>query len=111
MANKFLLVDDKFLFSSNVKYHRELIGSNRNKESISGGGWWHMDTINKRFYCFDKSEDFGPAKKEDIIRCLKNSHLSHRLEGFSFFISDKIYIKDVLEETKDKDPDWIHKIG
>ena len=65
MANKWLIANNKFLWSSSVQYHYELLPNNVTRDKAAGGGWWFLDRKTKKFILFSKSEDFGYAKKEN----------------------------------------------
>ena len=110
MAKKFLIVDNIFLMSACVEFHRDLISKSRKPEKISGGGWWHMDQIDKKMYLYSKSEDFGPAGRTSIVSALENTVLSNRFLGYSFYISSAEKLSDVLLEKEMFDePDWEFK--
>lgn len=48
MAQKFLIVKDKFVFSHSVQYHRELMPANATSQDVDGGGWFFLDRKNKK---------------------------------------------------------------
>ena len=110
MANKFLIVNNKFLWSSSVKYHYELLPENVTKNKVAGGGWWFLDRKSKKFILFDKSEDFGYAKKEDIINALNRTLFPEYMDGVEFYITRLNSLDNFISEIKDKQiqPDWIY---
>ena len=64
---KFLIIDDKLLIAK-VTYHKEMV---TNKENvIKGGGWFKFNADKGIFTLYGQSEDFGPAKLEDIKSCV-----------------------------------------
>lgn len=75
------------LIIAKVTYHRQLC---INKELVKGGGWWiKKDNV---FRLHGTSEDFGRAKEEDIMDCIKRKmvfstpYFTDNLveEGYSF---------------------------
>jgi len=105
MAQKFLIVKDKFVFSHSVQYHRELMPDNATSQDVDGGGWFFLDRKNKKMYLFSKSEEFGIAHKGDIINALKRTLFPSYMDGVKFYIS---YLEDVKEAMKQEREDWIY---
>jgi hypothetical protein len=105
MAQKFLIVKDKFVFSHSVQYHRELMPDNATREDVDGGGWFYLDRANKKMYLFSKSEEFGIAHKGDIINALKRTLFMPYMDGVKFYIS---YHDDLKEAMKQEREDWIY---
>jgi hypothetical protein len=105
MAQKFLIVKDKFVFSSSVKYHRELISGDATSQDVDGGGWFYLDRPNKKMYLYSKSEEFGNAHKGDIINALKRTLFPSYMDGVKFYIS---YHEDLKEAMKQEQENWIY---
>lgn len=105
MAQKFLIVKDKFVFSHSVQYHRELMPANATSQDVDGGGWFFLDRKNKKMYLFSKSEEFGIAHKGDIINALKRTLFPSYMDGVKFYIS---YLEDLKEAMKQEREDWIY---
>lgn len=105
MAQKFLIVNDKFVFSHSVQYHRELMPDNATRDDVDGGGWFYLDRKNKKMYLYSKSEDFGIAHKADIINALKRTLFMPYMDGVKFYIS---YHDDLKEAMKQEHEDWIY---
>lgn len=110
MANKFLLVNNKFLWSSSVQYHFELLPENVTRDKTAGGGWWYLDRKTKKFILFSKSEDFGYAKKEDIIKSLERTLFPAFMNGVGFYITrfDNLADAIVYINEQNVEPDWIY---
>ena len=107
MANKWLIVDGQFRMSSGVEFHKELLKQNENKSNTQGGGWWNLERSQPAMFLYAKSEDFGPAKKEDVIKALESARLPIWMEGIKFFISTKEWFTDAQKESEGREPDWI----
>lgn len=109
MANKFLIVNNNFLFSSSIKYHYELLPATATRQDVFGGGWWYMDRKNKKMYLYDKSEDFGYATRENILKALERTLLPQYLDGFKFYISKCSNLDDAIGEANCRcdGEDWI----
>jgi len=56
------------LIISKCTYHKQLV---TDKTKVKGGGWWTLDKENRIFTLYGDSQDFGRAKIEDIINCIK----------------------------------------
>lgn len=50
-------------------YHKQLV---TDKTKVRGGGWWNFNDNKTEIHLYGKSEDFGYAKFEDILNCIKN---------------------------------------
>ena len=107
MASKYLIVDNKFLMSSSIDYHVELLP--KEHKIISGGGRFHLDHDNKRIILYDKSDQFKGAKKEDILSALENSFLSMRLDGYAIYITESDLLSQALVVCKSRiEPDYVY---
>lgn len=91
MAKKFILADDRFKMSAAVEFHSEMV---QDRKTVKGGGRWFMDQDNKILYLWDQSQDFGPAKAEDIKAQLTENRVSSRLKGYK--VMHSIYLADTL---------------
>ncbi len=73
---KFIVETDNILgdiiILAKCTYHKQLATDEKN---IKGGGWWVLDRENSVFTLHGESHDFGRAKLEDIINCVKNKHV------------------------------------
>lgn len=76
---KFIIENDSLIIGK-VEYHRDLATDTKN---VKGGGWYLMRENTIVFY--GESFDFGPAKLEDIKKCVesglvyfRNSNISNR---------------------------------
>jgi hypothetical protein len=110
MANKFLIVNNKFLWSSSVKYHFEMLPDNVTRDKAKGGGWWYLDRKSKKFILFSKSEDFGYASKEDILHALDRTLFPEFMHEIGFYITRFDNLADAIVHINDENiqPDWIY---
>jgi len=110
MANKFLIVNNKFLWSSSVKYHFEMLPDNVTTDKVKGGGWWYLDRTSKKFILFSKSEDFGYASKEDILHALDRTLFPEFMHEIGFYITRFDNLADAIVYINDENiqPDWIY---
>lgn len=73
---KFIIeTDDEYgdcLIIAKCTYHKQLVTDTK---QVKGGGWWTLDSNNKTFTLFGRSEDFGQAKLDDILNCVKNKRV------------------------------------
>jgi hypothetical protein len=109
MAKKWLIVNGEFRMSGSVEFHRELLREGEGKKDTQGGGWWELDRETLSFLLYSKSEDFGPAKKEDVLAAIKKYRFPGfmRINKIKFFFSTKEWFSDALKEVEGKDPDWV----
>ena len=110
MANKWLIANNRFLWSASVKYHYELLPENVTRDKAAGGGWWYLDRKSKKFILFSKSDDFGYASKEDILSALNRTLFSPWMDGIGFYITRFDNLADAIVEINDKQiqPDWVY---
>ncbi len=108
-ATKFIIINNKFL-SGVVELHKDLIPEGLKNWTIAGGGRYHVDRINKKFYLYGTSHDFKTATKEAIISALNNTYMSRGLTGYSFYISGKEWFEEAMVEIEQKtEPDWVYQ--
>lgn len=76
-------------------YHKELVTDNT---KVKGGGWWNFNDDNTEIHLHGKSEDFGYAKFEDILNCIRNKKVfsSRALtrnisDNYKFFYRNEYY--------------------
>jgi hypothetical protein len=106
-ATKFIIINNKFLYGL-VELHKDLIPEGLKNWVIAGGGRYHVDRENKKFYLYGTSHDFKTATKEAILGALNNTYMSRGLTGYSFYISGKEWFADAMAEIEQKtEPDWI----
>lgn len=109
MASKYLIVDNKFLMSSSIEYHAELLP--REHKVVSGGGRFYLDHDNKRIILYDKSDQFKGAKRDDIMSALENSFLSGSLNGYAVYITESDLLSQALVVcAKRTEPDYVYVI-
>lgn len=105
MANKFLIVGNKFYYSSSVDYHRELMPKDAKTVDVQGGGWFFLDRATKTMFLFDKSEEFGYASAEDIVAALERTLFPSYMNGVKFSISYCDKLSDAMENPT---IDWVY---
>lgn len=107
MANKWLIVDGEFRISAGVNFHKEFLLRHENVSNTQGGGWWYLDRGTKTLYLYSSSDDFGAAKKEDVLSAIKEREFPPYMKGFSVFISTKSWFNGAIEEAVGRDPDYV----
>lgn len=69
---KFIIESDTIegdcLIIAKCKYHKQLAVDHT---KVKGGGWWYLDHETSTFTLRGESHDFGRAKLEDIMDCIK----------------------------------------
>lgn len=68
---KFIIEDGKLIISK-ATYHKELV---TDKEKVKGGGWFRWNEDKSMIIFFGSSDDFGPAKLEDIKACVESKEV------------------------------------
>lgn len=112
-ANKFLIVNNKFLFNS-VEYHEDLIPTELRNDSsktlqISGGGRFEIRNRDKIVYLYGSSSQYGSASKNNVLTALKNTLLPQHLVGYSFYICTVEFFSEVLAQNISKNkPDFVY---
>ncbi len=109
MANKWLIVDGQFRMSASVEFHKELLRQGEGKSNTQGGGWWHLDRATLSLLLYSKSDDFGPAKKEDVLDAIKKFKFPLYMiqNKIKVFISSSEWAGVALSQAEEKEPDWI----
>ena len=76
------------LIIAKCTYHKQLVTF---ENKVKGGGWWELDKENSLFTLYGESFDFGKAKFEDVLNCVRNkkvfssvSLLRNLTEDFKF---------------------------
>lgn len=64
---KFIIEGDALIIQK-ATYHKD-IATDRTK--VKGGGWFRYSEKTNTFTFYDQSEDFGPARLEDIKKCVE----------------------------------------
>lgn len=100
MAKKFI-INNGNLVMGHVDFHKELVNDH---STTKGGGWWEFDKEKNIMYLYNRSIDFGQAKRDDVIQAIQTGLLSPRLNNTKFFHSYEDYICDV---HSDKNGVWI----
>jgi len=67
-----------------VEYHNEITKDNT---KTTGGGYYHVDTQNKKVYLYSKSLQYSRAKVTDVIIAVKSNHIPSQLKGYTFYYS------------------------
>ena len=93
MASKFIINDNRLIMSNCVEYHKELAS---NHDKTKGGGMFYMDKDNNNIYLYDKSEDFGAAKIEDVREAVKN-RIPLRLRKMNIYFADSLNISNAIK--------------
>ena len=109
MANKWLIVDGQFRMSASVEFHRDLLRQGEGKSNTQGGGWWNLDRETLSLLLYASSDDFGPAKKEDVLEAIKKYRFPSFmvLNHIKVFISTQGWFSDAKKEAEGREPDWI----
>jgi len=97
MANKYLVVDNSIIFSTNVEYHSELVPKQYKK--IFGGGRFHIDDKEKKIYLYDTSHDYGRADYSEILRTLILTCLTERWLGYEFLHSNCMFLDEAIKKS------------
>jgi hypothetical protein len=92
MASKFIINDNRLIMSNCVDYHRDLLS---NHDKTKGGGMFYIDRENNNLYLYDKSEEFGAAKIEDVKESVKRLPL--RLRKMNIYFSDSLNISNAIK--------------
>lgn len=76
--NKWIIVDNQLRLSACIDFHKQLLserhleewercGGDKSRLSFTiGGGWWHRDEKNSKFYFYADSHDFGQVTREQF---------------------------------------------
>lgn len=103
-ARKFIVVKDSgslalTLIAGVVEYHKELVGKNRTKEDVVGGGRWHWDKEKKTVLFYGKSWDFGSVSQEILQTALQESYFAESFDRDTVFLfSGREYVSDALSD-------------
>lgn len=107
MANKWLIVNGGFRMSASIDFHKELLGSKETSRNTSGGGWWNLDRSDRTLYLYAKSEDFGPALKDDVLKAIKDYVFPIYMVGLKVYISTHEWASEAKQASQGREPDWI----
>ena len=99
MAQKYIIHEGKFI-KGNVKYHFELV-PDYNKARPEGGGFWHIDPEEKKFYLYGISSDFGGLTRERVQEIVSSTHFEDRLNGFEVYHSYLLKIDSLNMREED----------
>lgn len=64
---KFIIEGDALIIQK-ATYHKDIA---TDRKQVRGGGWFRYSDKTNTFTFFDQSEDFGPARYEDIKKCVE----------------------------------------
>ena len=64
--NKFIVYDNKIIVGR-VRFHKELLPNNHDRELINGGGLFEIDQENKFFIIIESSKSFDFGKYPETI--------------------------------------------
>ncbi len=64
---KFIIEGDALIIQK-AKYHKDIA---TDPKKVRGGGWFRYSQKTNTFTFYDQSEDFGPARLEDIKKCVE----------------------------------------
>lgn len=81
------IIEDGDLILAMVTFHKEMVS---NKAGVKGGGWFRYKNEDKSFTLFGDSHDFGKAKLEDIMECIRTKRV----------YSDKFRVRELLPKFK-----------
>ena len=108
MANKWLIVKNKFLWSASIKYHNELLAEGLAFSDVAGGGYWYLDRASRKMYLYGSSDEFGQSSKGKIIDSLNRTLFPMYLDGIEFHISHSDDLGQVISTASQICPDWIY---
>ena len=101
MTRPKFIINHGDLVIGNVEFHKDLV---KDHSQTKGGGWWHLDRANGIMYLYNKSIDFGQAKREDVIQAVERGLLAPSVSKLRFFHSTKESLHAAME---DPDGVWI----
>lgn len=107
MANKWLIVNGGFRMSGSIEFHKELLQPGETGKNTSGGGWWNLDRAGRTLYLYAKSEDFGPALKEETLKAIQDYIFPSYMVGLKVYISTHGWITLAMKDAEGREPDWI----
>lgn len=95
MAKKYILVNGE-LRIGDVERHEDL---KRPDDVVTGGGLWHIDTLNRKIYLYGASTQFPVVRREDIIKAVEAEAYPKELNDFTFYHWLDVNLKEVIEKA------------
>lgn len=92
MPQKFIINNDNLILG-NVDHHVDLA---KNHTTTKGGGWWHIDSENKKIYLYSKSLQFKHAKFADVLSAVNYGKLPEYLKDYEFYFSHADSLQDAM---------------
>ncbi len=110
MAQKYIILGDSLRISANIDFHRDLLPPPTATElkhgpfskktepeaKVNGGGWWHIDNVDKFVLFYRTSDDFGPVTKENLIAACPNTYFSGYWDGYDVYYSQELMLPVAL---------------
>jgi len=84
-------------------FHREIAHTPKN---VTGGGWYHFDSIHTTFYLYGSSDEFGQCKKEDVVKAIENGWVDRpcmqdgRYGRYTFYFTNSDVLSEALSNTE-----------
>lgn len=90
------LINNNEIKMMNVECHFEIA---KDHSTTKGGGWWHFDYELKKVWFYNKSIDYGQAKREDLQELVKNEAYPMSFDDCKFYHSYSDSLSDAFKDA------------